>query len=89
VALTKMEKTRTHFSFRVDTWAVNGESIAEQLAGVEDYQVAPATFPAACERWPETHTLRHGTRVIEDGDCRLMASSLGLSRPTGHLRPSI
>ena len=49
--MTKTEKTRTHFTFRVDTWAANGESIAEQLAGVEDYQVAPATFPAACERW--------------------------------------
>jgi hypothetical protein len=35
--------------------------------GVEDYQVALATYRAACERWPGTPiTLRQGARVIED-----------------------
>ena len=34
---------RTHFTFRVDTWIPNGESIVEHVAGVEDYQVALAT----------------------------------------------
>ena len=43
---------RTHFTFRVDTWTPDGESIVEHVAGVEDYQVALATFRAACERWP-------------------------------------
>jgi hypothetical protein len=39
----------------------------EHVAGVEDYQVALATYRAACERWPGTPiTLRHGARVIED-----------------------
>ena len=42
--------TRTHFSFR----APDGESIVEHVAGVEDYQVALATFRVACERWPGT-----------------------------------
>src|SRR6516162_8651859 len=32
----------------------DGESIVEHVAGVEDYQVALATFRAACERWPGT-----------------------------------
>jgi len=33
----------------------------------EDYQFAPATFLAACQRWPGTPiTLRQGARVIED-----------------------
>jgi hypothetical protein len=41
--------TRTHFSFRVDTWTPDGESIVEHVAGVEDYQVALATFRTACE----------------------------------------
>jgi hypothetical protein len=59
--------TRTHFTFRVDTWTPDGESIVEHVAGVEDYQVALATFRAACERWPGTPiTLRQGARVIED-----------------------
>jgi len=39
-------KTRTHFTFRVDTWTIDGESIVEHVAGVEDYQVALATFTA-------------------------------------------
>jgi hypothetical protein len=65
--MKKTEKTRTHFTFRVDTWTPDGESIVEHVAGVEDYQVALATYRAACERWPGTPiTLRRGARVIED-----------------------
>jgi hypothetical protein len=57
----------SHFTFRVDTWTPDSESIVEHVAGVEDYQVALATFRAACERWPGTPiTLRQGARVIED-----------------------
>ena len=36
--------TRTHFTFRVDTWTPDGASIVEHVAGVEDYQVALATY---------------------------------------------
>ena len=62
-----MTTTRYHFTFRVDTWAPDGESIVELVAGVEDYELALATFRAACERWPGTPiTLRKGARVIED-----------------------
>jgi hypothetical protein len=50
-----MTKLRTHFTFRVDTWTPDGESIVEHVAGIEDYQVALATYRAACERWPGTH----------------------------------
>ena len=54
---------RTHFTFRVDTWTPDGDSIVGHIAGVEDYQVALATYRAACERWPGTPmTLRHGAR---------------------------
>jgi hypothetical protein len=35
-----MTTLRTHFTFRVDTWTSDGESIVEHVAGVEDYQVA-------------------------------------------------
>jgi hypothetical protein len=62
-----LRKERTHFTFRIDTWTPDGESIVEHIAGVEDYQVALATFRAACERWPDVPiTLRQGPRVIED-----------------------
>jgi len=49
-----MSTLRTHVTFRVDTWTPDGESFVEHIAGVEDYQVALATYRAACERWPST-----------------------------------
>ena len=67
MAMKKTEKTRTHFAFRIDTWTADGETIVEHVASVEDYEVAVATFRAACERWPGIPiTLRKGARVIED-----------------------
>jgi hypothetical protein len=58
---------RTHFAYRIDAWDAEGENVTEHLAGVEDLQVAKATYLAACQRWPGTPiTLRQGTRVIED-----------------------
>jgi len=39
-----MAVTRTHFTFRIDTWTADGESIVEHVAGIEDYQVAFATY---------------------------------------------
>jgi len=40
-----MTTTRTHFTFRVDTWTPDGESIVEHIAGIEDYRVALANLP--------------------------------------------
>jgi hypothetical protein len=60
-------KTRTHFAHRIDMWDDDGENLIEHLAGLEDLQVALATFLAACQRWPGIPiTLRQGARVIED-----------------------
>jgi len=71
-----MSTLRTHFTFRVDTWTPDGESIVEHVAGVEDCQVALAAFRAACERWPGTSiTLRQGARGIEDSRRLRMAWS--------------
>ena len=58
---------RSHFAYRIDAWDADGENVIEHLAGVEDLQVAKATYLAACQRWPGTPmTLRQGTRVIEE-----------------------
>jgi len=60
-------KDRTYFAFRIDMWTDDGENIVEHLAGVADFQVALATYKAACERWPTASiTLRQDARVIED-----------------------
>jgi hypothetical protein len=60
-----MTTTRTHF--RIDTWTSDGESAVEHVAGIEDYELALATFHASCQRWPGIPvTLRQGARVIED-----------------------
>jgi hypothetical protein len=54
-------------TFRIDTWTPDGKSIVEHVAGIEDYQVALATYRAACERWPGTPiTLRQGARSSVD-----------------------
>ena len=58
---------RTHFAFRIDLWTDDGENLVEHLAGAEDFQLALATYKAACARWPRAAiTLRQGARVIED-----------------------
>ena len=57
---------RTHFLYRIDMWSIDGEKVIEHLAGVEDFQIALATYRAACTRWPGTFiTLRQGARMIE------------------------
>jgi hypothetical protein len=43
---------RTRFTYRIDAWDADGENVIEHLAGVEDLQVAKATYLAACQRWP-------------------------------------
>ena len=58
--------TRFHFLYRIDMWSIDGEKVIEHLAGVEDFQVAMATYRAASERWPGMAiTLSQGARVIE------------------------
>jgi hypothetical protein len=47
-----MTTFRTYFTFRVDTWIPDGESIVEHVAGVEDYQVALATDAALTTTMP-------------------------------------
>ena len=37
-------KTKTHFAFRVDIWDFTGDSIIEHVAGVDDFEVAEATY---------------------------------------------
>ena len=60
-------KTKTHFAFRLDIWDDIGDSIVEHVAGVDDFEVAEATYRAAVARWPAARiTLRQGARVIED-----------------------
>src|SRR2546430_6627552 len=45
-------KTKTHFAFRIDIWDDTGDSIVEHVAGVDDFEVAEATYRAAVARWP-------------------------------------
>ena len=50
------------FSYRVDRWTDNGNSILDYVAAVGDLAVARAA--SACRRWPEV-SLRQGMRVME------------------------
>jgi hypothetical protein len=54
------------FSYRVDRWTDDGNSILDYVAAVGDLAVARAAYRAACKRWPEEKiSLRQGTRVME------------------------
>jgi hypothetical protein len=58
-------KTKTYFAFRIDIWDDTGDSIVEHVAGVDDFEVAEATYRAAVARWPAARiTLRQGIRVV-------------------------
>jgi hypothetical protein len=60
-------KTKTHFAFRIDIWDDTGDSIVEYVAGVDDFEVAEATYRAAIARWPAARIiLRQGTRVVHE-----------------------
>jgi hypothetical protein len=70
-------KTKTHFAFRVDIWDAAGDSILEHVAGIEDFEVAEATYRAAVARWPAARiTLRQGARVVHDTGCLLTLLAL-------------
>ena len=60
-----MSTTRTHFTFRVDTWTPDGESIVEHIADVEDLTVALIRPPANAGRHAH-HFAAGRARTIED-----------------------
>jgi hypothetical protein len=77
-------KTKTHFAFRVDIWDT-GDSIVEHVAGVDDFEVAEATYRAAVARWsliPPISRLRSNgvetsqTLAAPDHDYRSSSSSI-------------
>jgi hypothetical protein len=43
----------------VDIWDATGNSIVEYVAGVDDFEVAEATYPAAVARWPRARITLH------------------------------
>ena len=58
-------KTKTYFAFRVHVWDSAANSIVEHIAGIDDFEIAEATYWAAVARWPAARiTLRQGARVV-------------------------
>jgi len=84
-------KTKTRFAFRVDIWDDTGDSIVEHVAGIDDFEVAEATYWAAVACWPAARiTLRQGIRVV--GRTRRVAeadSDLHRGSNRSELRPSL
>jgi hypothetical protein len=65
---------RKRFSHRIDMWDDDGENVLEHLAGVEDFDLAMATYRAACLRGPGAAiTIRQSARIIEDSRKRRLA----------------
>ena len=70
-------KTKIYFAFRVDIWDDTGDSIVEHVAGVDDFEVAEATYRAAVARWPRARiTLRQGAQQewTPDGNNRAVCT---------------
>ena len=44
-----MTTTRSHFTFRIDTWTADGESVIEHVAGAESGESKLVVLRAACE----------------------------------------
>jgi hypothetical protein len=64
-------KTKTHFAFRVDIWDDIGDSIVEHVAGVDDFEVAEATYRAAVARWAAARiSLRQGALVVHENQSK-------------------
>ena len=75
---------KTHFAFRIDIWDNTGGSIVEHVAGVDDFEVAEATYWAAVARWPRARiTLRQGIRVVHDTGYVSRYSDNNNLRPSG------
>jgi hypothetical protein len=61
-------KAKPHFAVRVDVWDDAWRQYRRgHVAGVDDFEVAEATYRAAVERWPAARiTLRQGARVVHE-----------------------
>jgi hypothetical protein len=44
------QMNRTTFSFRIDRWDRDGNTVMDHVAGVENLIVAMATYEAACRQ---------------------------------------
>jgi hypothetical protein len=51
------KKTRTYFAFRVDIWDTTGDNMVE-LVGLDDFEIAEATYRVAVARWPAARISR-------------------------------
>src|SRR5438094_7028657 len=60
--------TRTHFTFRIDMWSPDGSSIIEHIAGVEDFQIAQATYTRAPSRSSAQHPAVEATPAFSGFD---------------------
>jgi hypothetical protein len=59
-------KNRKQFAHRIDLWDEDGANLVDHLAGVEDFDMALASYRAACLRWPKAKiTLRQGARLVD------------------------
>jgi hypothetical protein len=75
-----MITTRTHFTFRVDTWTADGESIVEHVAGVEESALS-VKFPL-----PQSPAYYLPLRCDRDDGCPLYPSKRTFDRRVANVR---
>jgi hypothetical protein len=74
-------KTKTHFAFRVDIWDDIGGSIVEHVAGVDDFEVAEATYRAAVARGPHNGDARCQRINFQVGETVYVKSAISRNVP--------
>src|SRR5262249_43752609 len=58
---TMMTCAETEFAYRIDRWDTTGGNIIQNIANMNDLELAMAAYEAACKQWPgEVITLRQG-----------------------------
>ena len=61
-----MARPRAHLEHYIERWDAS-YTATKQVARVEDFLLALATYQAACRRWPDVRfILRRRGRVLED-----------------------
>jgi hypothetical protein len=71
-------KTKTHFTFRVDTWDDPGVSIVEHVAGVTTsrWQRRPIGQPSSVGQRPGSSGLRNGVMLAPSGSSPILPSGV-------------
>ena len=78
-------KTKTYFAFRIDIWDDTGDSIVERVPGVDDFEMAEATYTGQPWRAGQGRGSHCGTA---SGSCMIPGNAPALLTLSSRRNPS-